>query len=65
MKKEDVASKIDYCSHAILCYVLGADRALEVIDGYVRRIWSGCDIDKVVLARKAYTWLGLTMSKTR
>ncbi|KAJ8426043.1 hypothetical protein Cgig2_021401 [Carnegiea gigantea] len=36
----------------VLCSVIGANPLLEVIEGFVRRIWQACEIDKVCLVRK-------------
>ena len=52
IEQQDVASKIEYWSEAILCGVLGANSPLGVAEGYVRRIWHQYAVDKVVTGRK-------------
>ncbi|KAJ8422697.1 LOW QUALITY PROTEIN: hypothetical protein Cgig2_031931 [Carnegiea gigantea] len=50
--EEDVAQEIAYWQNAVRCCVLGVNPLIEVIDGYVRRIWTGYEIDKVLLIKK-------------
>ncbi|KAJ8445967.1 hypothetical protein Cgig2_001285 [Carnegiea gigantea] len=49
--EEDVAQEIAYWQNAVLCCVLGANPPIEAIDVYVRRIWIGYEIDKVLLIK--------------
>ena len=35
----DVEDEIHYWEIAVVCFVVGANPPLHVIDGYVRRIW--------------------------
>ncbi|KAJ8429249.1 hypothetical protein Cgig2_026285 [Carnegiea gigantea] len=51
LEPEDVASEVDHWQSAVLCMVLGANPPLEVIDGFIRRIWGNYWIDKVSLVR--------------
>ncbi|XP_030510959.1 uncharacterized protein LOC115725539 [Cannabis sativa] len=46
--KITMEDEIAYWKSSIVCYVLGANPPLSVLDGFVRRIWSG-KIDKVGL----------------
>ena len=50
--KTNVMSKVEHLSTAVICGVVGANPPLEVIEGFVGRIWSAKSIDKVVVARK-------------
>ena len=52
MVEEDVASEIAYWKNTVICYVLGANPPYKVIDGFVRRICTGCVMDKVLLIKK-------------
>ena len=52
MVKEGVVSEIAYWQNAVLCCVLGENPPYELIDGFIRRIWIGCEIDKVLLIKK-------------
>jgi len=48
---EDMAPKLDYWQSAVLCTVLGANPSLEIIEGFIKRIWSNYAIDKVCLVK--------------
>ena len=39
IEPQDVQSEIDYWKTAVLCSVIGANPPLEIIKGFVRRIW--------------------------
>ncbi|XP_074265580.1 uncharacterized protein LOC141588019 [Silene latifolia] len=45
--KEDTQDEIEYWSNAIYCFVLGANPPWEILNGFLRRIWSKHNIDKV------------------
>ena len=40
IEHQDVVAEIEYWNQVVIRSVLGANPALGVIDGYVRRIWS-------------------------
>lgn len=44
---EDIEDEIMYWKSTVICYVLGSNPPLPVIDGYFRRIWGSLGIDKV------------------
>ncbi|KAJ8430482.1 LOW QUALITY PROTEIN: hypothetical protein Cgig2_021728 [Carnegiea gigantea] len=50
--KNDVLSKIVYGQATVLCSVLGANLRMEVIEGYLRRVWKSLDIDEICFVRK-------------
>ncbi|KAJ8431317.1 hypothetical protein Cgig2_032307 [Carnegiea gigantea] len=52
IEPQDVQSEVDCWKSAVLCSVIGANPPLEVLNGFVRRIWQACEIDKVCLVRK-------------
>ncbi|KAJ8419826.1 hypothetical protein Cgig2_029726 [Carnegiea gigantea] len=52
IEPQDVQSEIDYWKSTVLCSVIGANPPLEVLEGFVRRIWQACEINKVCLVRK-------------
>ncbi|KAJ8420062.1 hypothetical protein Cgig2_009515 [Carnegiea gigantea] len=52
IKSNDVTPEIDYWKSSILCSVLGANAPLEVIEGFIGRIWEAYDIDKICWVRK-------------
>ncbi|KAJ8435262.1 hypothetical protein Cgig2_026001 [Carnegiea gigantea] len=45
-------AEIEHWSTAVICGVIGSNLPLDVIGGFVHRIWAGMDIDKVLFARK-------------
>jgi len=52
IEPQHVQSEIEYWNSAVLCSVIGANPPLEVIEGFVRRIWQAFGIDKICLVRK-------------
>ncbi|KAJ8438752.1 hypothetical protein Cgig2_020307 [Carnegiea gigantea] len=51
LDQANVVNEIQYWNLAFLCCVLRSNPPLDVIDGFVRRIWKPLDIDKVVSIR--------------
>lgn len=49
---EDVKEEIEYWKSAVVCFVLGSNPPLTVIDGYFKRIWGPLGVDKVVQINK-------------
>ncbi|KAJ8419286.1 LOW QUALITY PROTEIN: hypothetical protein Cgig2_016814 [Carnegiea gigantea] len=45
----DVIPEIEYWQSVILCSVFEANLPIEVMKGYLRRIWKSFDIDKICL----------------
>jgi len=60
IEKNDIMSEVEYWSTAVICGVVGSNPPVEVIDGFVHRIWANKDIDKVVMARKGVFLLRFT-----
>ena len=52
ISKEDFFNEIKYWESAVICYVIGANPPLQVIEGFVKRIWKNMSIDKVGLLAK-------------
>ncbi|XP_074265752.1 uncharacterized protein LOC141588196 [Silene latifolia] len=44
---EDVEEEVVYWNQAVLCYILGTNPPSEVIEGFIRRIWTKYNIDKI------------------
>ncbi|XP_062114379.1 uncharacterized protein LOC133825461 [Humulus lupulus] len=44
---EDIVEEVNYWSPSLVCYVLGANPPLPVLEGFCRRIWKNMGIDKV------------------
>ena len=52
LEKEDTASEIVQWTNVVICGVIVANPPLEVIEGFIYRIWGHLCIDKVVMVRK-------------
>lgn len=50
--QEDVEKGIDYWQSAVICSALGANPPFEVIQGFIKRIWAGYELDKIVQVQK-------------
>ncbi|KAJ8424525.1 hypothetical protein Cgig2_000663 [Carnegiea gigantea] len=57
---DDVKEEIDYLQNALLCTVLGANPPLEVMKGFINRIWGNFEIDKILQleSRNGYAYRG-------
>ncbi|XP_019237198.1 PREDICTED: uncharacterized protein LOC109217412 [Nicotiana attenuata] len=49
---EDVKEEIEYWQTAVVCFVLGSNPPLTVVEGYFNRIWKDLGIDKVAQIKK-------------
>ncbi|KAL9238991.1 hypothetical protein vseg_013352 [Gypsophila vaccaria] len=47
IQHEDVAEEVEYWNQAIVCFILGANPPWEVIEGFIRRVWTRYNIDKI------------------
>ncbi|KAM6547170.1 hypothetical protein CsatB_018846 [Cannabis sativa] len=43
---EDIEDEVHFWSSSIVCYVLGANPPLSIIEGFIRRVWNG-KVDRV------------------
>lgn len=48
----DIQEEIDFWNSSIVCYILGANPPIQVMEGFIRRIWRNYSIDKVVMVKK-------------
>ena len=48
----DIEDEIKYWESAVVCFVVGANPPLHVMDGFVRRIWRDLEIDTVGMIDK-------------
>ncbi|XP_074318565.1 uncharacterized protein LOC141655379 [Silene latifolia] len=44
---EDVEEVIDYWKQVVVCFILGANPPWEIVEGFIRRIWTKFNIDKI------------------
>lgn len=46
---EGIIDEVHFWESAVICFVLGANPHLHVMEGYVKRIWKDLSIDKIVM----------------
>lgn len=46
---DDIQDEVDYWNSSLMCYVLGAIPPIQVIEGYLRRVWKNHNVDKVAV----------------
>ena len=49
---EDIADETTFWETSVVCYVLGVNPSLHVIDDFVKRIWNPLHIDKMCTVAK-------------
>ncbi|XP_056698601.1 uncharacterized protein [Spinacia oleracea] len=49
---DDIQEEIDFWSSDVVCYIVGANPPINVMEGFIRRIWKQLNVDKVVMVRK-------------
>lgn len=59
IKMEDVEEEINYWSSSLICYVVGANPPIQVMEGFVRRIWRQYGVDKVALFKRGVFLISL------
>lgn len=52
ISKDDVRDEIAYWENFVVCYVTSANPPVQVIDGFVRRIWKNLEIDKIGMVNR-------------
>ena len=50
--EDDIQDEVDFWNSSIICYVLGANPPIYVMEGFIRRIWKKLGVDKVVSLKK-------------
>lgn len=48
----DVEPQIQFWERAVVCYVTSSNPPLQVIEGFVKRIWKDLDIDKIGMVNR-------------
>ena len=48
----DIQDEVDFWNSSIICYIIGANPPIHVMEGFIRRIWKKFNVDKVVLVKK-------------
>ena len=49
---DDIVDEVHFWEFAVVCFILGANPPLHVMEGYVKRIWKDLNIDKFVMVAK-------------
>ncbi|KAL9232326.1 hypothetical protein vseg_007450 [Gypsophila vaccaria] len=47
LELEDVQDEIEFWKNDVVCFILGANPPWEVVEGFVRRIWTKYNIDRI------------------
>ncbi|KAL9230891.1 hypothetical protein vseg_006184 [Gypsophila vaccaria] len=47
MEEDDVIDELEYWKNAVICFIMGANPPGHVIEGFIRRIWTKYNIDKI------------------
>ncbi|XP_074315123.1 uncharacterized protein LOC141651302 [Silene latifolia] len=47
LTKEDIEPELEFWDTAVVCYVLGGNPPWELLEGFVRKLWSAYKIDKI------------------
>ncbi|XP_074293298.1 uncharacterized protein LOC141620281 [Silene latifolia] len=47
LEEEDVVEEVNLWSQAVVCFILGANPPWKIIEGFIRRIWTKFNIDKI------------------
>lgn len=53
---DDIKFEVEYWTNAVLCYVLGLNLLLQVMEGFIRRFWGEMGIEKIVIVVKRYIY---------
>ncbi|XP_056695788.1 uncharacterized protein [Spinacia oleracea] len=49
---EDIQEEVEFWMSAVVCYVVGANPPINVMEGFIRRIWKHLNVDKVVMVKR-------------
>lgn len=49
---DDIANEVSLWKSSVVCFVLGANPPLHIIEGYACRIWKDLGIDKIGMVAK-------------
>ncbi|XP_074320079.1 uncharacterized protein LOC141656886 [Silene latifolia] len=63
--EEDVKEELDFWKNSVYCFILGANPPVEVVDGFIRRIWAHLPIDKVFFLPNVVFLVRFTSSQAK
>ena len=49
---DGIVDEVHFWESVVVCFVLGANPPLHVMEGYVKRIWKDLSIEKIVMVAK-------------
>ncbi|XP_010684301.1 uncharacterized protein LOC104898868 [Beta vulgaris subsp. vulgaris] len=49
LTEEDVKEEIAFWESAVVCYILGIKPPARIVDGFIRRVWGKCGIDRIAM----------------
>ncbi|XP_021836936.1 uncharacterized protein [Spinacia oleracea] len=49
---EDIQEEVEFWMSVVVCYVVGANPPINVMEGFIRRIWKHLNVDKVVMVKR-------------
>lgn len=49
---EGIKMEVDYWTNAVICHVLGANPPLQIMEGFIKRVWGRLGIDRIALLYK-------------
>ena len=55
---EDIVEEVLFWELAVVCFVVGANPPLHVINGFAKHIWKNLSIDKVGMVEKSVFLVG-------
>ncbi|XP_074283992.1 uncharacterized protein LOC141608550 [Silene latifolia] len=47
LTEDDVSAEIEYWRQAVVCFIMGANPPSDIVEVFIRRIWSKYNIDKI------------------
>ena len=62
---EDIKEEVEFWNSAVVCYVMGANPPIHIMEGFVHRIWRNLKVDKVAMIHKGVFIVRFTSMENR
>ena len=49
---EDIEEEVNFWNSSLICYVVGSNPLIQVMEGFFRRVWKSHGVDKVMVVKK-------------
>ncbi|XP_056697530.1 uncharacterized protein [Spinacia oleracea] len=49
---DDIQEEVEFWMSAVVCYVVGVNPPINVMEGFIRRIWKHLNVDKVIMVKR-------------